>query len=145
MVGHVGEHEVVGGAGVAGEDEAIGEGGIETTMVGFGEPDEVFRTIVGGDAVEVVTIVGMESSGGKLRGWRKPFDRSGSDESEGDGMMDEDVAIAVIHLVIDLLSPTVFFALRPGSVLGSELVVSAMMEGVENSFGRDKEGVSAGS
>ncbi len=60
-------------------------------------------------------------------------------------MMDEDVAVAVRHLVIDLLSPTVFFTLRPGSVLGSELVVSAMMEGVENSFGRGKEGVSAGS
>ncbi len=66
MVGHVGEHDVVGGAGVAGEDEAFGEGGIEATMVGFGEPDEIFRTIVGGDAVEVVTIVGMESSGREL-------------------------------------------------------------------------------
>ena len=60
-------------------------------------------------------------------------------------MMDEDVAVAVRHLVIDLLSPTVFFALWPGSVLGSELVVGAMMEGVQDSFGRGKEGVSAGS
>ena len=76
---------------------------------------------------------------------REPFNGSGSDESEGYGMVDEDVAVAVRHLVIDLLSPTVFFTLRPGSVLGSELVVSAMMEGVENSFGRGKEGVSAGS
>ena len=144
MVGHVGEHEVVGGAGVAGEDEAFGEGGIEATMVGFGEPDEVFRTIVGGDAVEVMTFVGMESSGGKLRGWRKPFDRSGSDESEGDGMMDEDVAVVFRHLVIDLLSPTVFFALWPGGMLGSEWMIGAMMEGVKDTFGRGKEGVSAG-
>ena len=66
MVGHFGEHEFVGGTRVAGEDETFGEGGIETAMFGFGEPDEVFRTIVGGDAVEMVTIVGMESSGGKL-------------------------------------------------------------------------------
>ncbi len=60
-------------------------------------------------------------------------------------MMDEDVAVVFRHLVIDLLSPTVFFALWPGGMLGSELVVSAMMEGVENSFGRGKKGVSAGS
>ena len=66
MVGHVGEHDVVGGTGIAGEDEAFGEGGIETAMFGFGEPDEVFRTVVGSDPVEVVTIIGMESSGGKL-------------------------------------------------------------------------------
>ena len=66
VVGHVGLHEVVGGTGIAGEDEAFGEGGIETAMFGFGEPDEVFRTIVGGDAVEVMTIVGMESSGREL-------------------------------------------------------------------------------
>ena len=145
MVGHVGLHEVVGGARVAGEDETFGEGGIEATVVGSGKPDEVFRTVVGSDAVEVVAIVGMDSSGGELGRWRKPFDGSGSDESEGDGMMDEDVAVAVRHLVINLLSVTVLFALRPGGMLGSELVVSAMMEGVENSFGRGKEGVSAGS
>jgi hypothetical protein len=58
-----------GRSGVAGEDEAFGEGGIEATMVGFGEPDEVFRTIVGGDAVEVVTfevrvVMGTMPSGG---------------------------------------------------------------------------------
>ena len=76
---------------------------------------------------------------------REPFNGSGSDESEGYGMVDEDVAIAVIHLVIDLLSSTVPFVLRPGSVLGSELVVSAMMEGVKDTFGRGKKGVSTGS
>ena len=157
MVGHFVFHTIVpfqaeaappiplgGRSGVAGEDEAFGESGIEATMVGFGEPDEVFRTIVGGDAVEVMTFVGMESSGGKLRGWRKPFDRSGSDESEGDGMMDEDVAVVFRHLVIDLLSPTVFFALWPGGMLGSEWMIGAMMEGVKDTFGRGKEGVSAG-
>lgn len=70
MVGHFGEHDFVSGARVAGEDEAFGEGDIEAAMVSGREPDEVFRTIVGGDAVEVVTIIGMESSGGELGGWR---------------------------------------------------------------------------
>jgi hypothetical protein len=50
-------------------------------------------------------------------------------------MVDKDITVVQGHLVIDLLSPTILFVLRPGSVLGSELVVSAMMEGVENSFG----------
>ena len=69
MVGHFGLHDVVGGTGIAGEDEAFGEGGIETAMFGFGEPDEVFRTVVGSDTVEVVTIVGMESTEGELGRW----------------------------------------------------------------------------
>lgn len=60
-------------------------------------------------------------------------------------MVDKDVTIMVRHLVIYLLSPTVFFVLRPGCVLGSEGMISAMMEGVQDSFGRGKEGVSAGS
>ncbi len=145
MTGHFSEHDVVGGARVAGEDEAFGEGDIEAAMVSGREPDEVFRTIVGGDAVEVVAIVGMQMPRRDLGGWRQPFDGSGSDESKGDGMMDEDVAVVFTHLVIDLLSPTILFALWPGGMLGSELVVSAMMEGVENSFGRGKKGVSAGS
>ena len=108
-MGHFGEHDFVGGAGVAGEDEAFGEGGIETAMFGFGEPDEVFRTVIGSDPIEVVTIVGMESSGGKLRGWRKPFDRSGSNESEGYSMVKEDVPIAVRHLEVLLLAVAVKF------------------------------------
>jgi hypothetical protein len=138
-------HDLVGRTGIAGEDETFGEGGIEATMGGLGKPDEVFRTVVRSDTVEMVTIVGMQMPIWDLGRRRQPFDRSWSDESKGDSMMDEDVAIAVRHLVIDLLSPTVFFALWPGSVLGSELVVGAMMEGVQDSFGRGKEGVSAGS
>lgn len=59
-------------------------------------------------------------------------------------MVDKDVTVAQGHLVIDLLSPTVLFVLRSGSVLGAELVVGAMMEGVQDSFGRGKKGVSAG-
>jgi len=66
VVGHVVEHEFVGRTGVAGEDEALCEGGIEATMGRLGEPDEVGGTVVGGDAVEMMTIVGMESSERKL-------------------------------------------------------------------------------
>ena len=69
VVGHVGEHEVVGGASVAGEDEAFGEGGIETVVLGRGEPDEVSGSVVEGDAVEMVTlevrvVMGTMPSGG---------------------------------------------------------------------------------
>ena len=53
----------------AGEDEALCEGGIETLVVGFGEPDEVGWTIVGGDTIEMMTIVGMESTEGELGRW----------------------------------------------------------------------------
>jgi len=60
-------------------------------------------------------------------------------------MMNEDVAIASGHLVIDLFSPTVLFVLRSRCVLGSKGMVGAMVEGVQDSFGRGKEGVSAGS
>jgi len=65
--------EVVGhdGGGVlSGEDETLCEGGIKTTMLGLGEPDEVGGTVVGGDAVEVVAIVGTESTFRELGGWR---------------------------------------------------------------------------
>ena len=51
---------------MASKDEAIGKGGIETLVVGFGEPDEVRGTVVGGDTVEMMAIVGMESSSGEL-------------------------------------------------------------------------------
>jgi len=51
------------------EDEASGEGGIETLVVGFGEPDEVGGTVVGGDTIEMMTIVGMESTEGELGRW----------------------------------------------------------------------------
>jgi len=60
-------------------------------------------------------------------------------------MMHEDVAIASGHLVIDLFSPTVLFVLRSRGVLGSKGMIGAMMEGVEDSFGRGKERMSAGS
>jgi len=60
VVGHLVFH--ADGGVLAGEDEAIGEGGIEASMVGFGEPDEVGGTVVGGDTVEMMTIVGMEST-----------------------------------------------------------------------------------
>lgn len=92
-MGHFGLHDLVGRTGIAGEDETLCEGGIEATMGGLGKPDEVFRTIVGGDAVEVVTIVGMQMPRRDLGGWRQPFDGSGSDESKGDGMMDEDAFV----------------------------------------------------
>ena len=103
-MGHFGLHDLIGGAGVAGEDEALSEGGIEATMGGLGKPDEVFRSVVGGDAVEVVTIVGMDSSGGKLGRWRKPFNRSWSDESERYGVMNEDVAVGAGHFEVLLLA-----------------------------------------
>ena len=60
VVGHFGLHNLIGGAGVAGEDEALCEGCIEATMGGLGKPDEVFRTVVRSDTVEMVTIVGMQ-------------------------------------------------------------------------------------
>ena len=59
---HFVEHDFVGGTRVAGEDEAFGEGGIETLVVGLGEPDEVGRMVICGDAVEMMTIIGMEST-----------------------------------------------------------------------------------
>ena len=39
-----------------GEDEALLESGIETAMLGRREPDEVSGSVVGDDAVEVVTL-----------------------------------------------------------------------------------------
>ena len=59
-----GEVVIHAGVGVgAGEDETLGEGGIEAAMVGMGEPDEVGGTVIGGDAVEVVTLESCEPSG----------------------------------------------------------------------------------
>ena len=57
MVGHVGEHEVVSGASVAGEDKALTESSIEAEMGFMGEPDEVGRAIVGVVAVQMVTLM----------------------------------------------------------------------------------------
>ena len=57
MVGHVGEHEVVGGASVAGEDKALTESSIEAAMGFRGEPDEVGRAIIGVVAVQMMTLV----------------------------------------------------------------------------------------
>ena len=134
------------GEGVGeGEDEALCEGGIEAAMGGLGEPDEVGGTVVGGDAVEMVTIERMQMPIWDLGRRREPFNGSGSDESESNGMVNENVAIVSGHFVIDLLSPTVLFVLRSRCVLGSKRMVGAMMEGVQDSFGRGKKGVSAGS
>ena len=59
-----GEVVIHAGVGVgAGEDETLGEGGIEATMVGLGEPDEVGGTVVGGDTVEKMTLEAYQSSG----------------------------------------------------------------------------------
>ena len=66
-MGHFGLHDLVGRTGIAGEDETFGEGGIEATMGSLGEPDEVGGTVVRCDAVEMMTIVGMESTGRELR------------------------------------------------------------------------------
>ena len=104
MAGHFGLHNLIGGAGVAGEDEALSEGGVEATMGSLGEPDEVFRSVVGGDAVEMVTIVGMYLSGRELGCRRQPFDGSISDEGERYGMMNEDVAVGAGHLEVLLLA-----------------------------------------
>ena len=49
VVGHA-----VGGVDT-GEDDALLECGIETAMLGRREPDEVSGSVVGDDAVEVVT------------------------------------------------------------------------------------------
>ena len=67
---HFVEHDFVGGAGVSGEDEAFGEGGIETVVLGWREPDEVSGSVVEGDAVEVVAfevrvVMGTMPSGGE--------------------------------------------------------------------------------
>lgn len=128
-----------------GKYETLCEGGIEAAMGILGEPDEVGGTVVGGDAVEMVTIERMQMPIWDLGRRRKPFNGSGADESKGYGVMDEDVAITVRHLVIDLLSPAVLFVLRSRCVLGSKRMIGAMMEGVQDSFGRGKKGVSAGS
>ena len=57
-----------GGVG-AGEDEAFGKGGIETAVLGRGEPDEVRSSVVECDAVEMVAfevrvVMGSMPSGG---------------------------------------------------------------------------------
>ena len=44
---------------MTGEDEALCKGGIEATMFGLGEPDEVGGTVVRCDAVEMMTIERM--------------------------------------------------------------------------------------
>ena len=51
--------KIVGHAGGwvdTGEDDALLESGIETAMLGRSEPDEVSGSVVGDDAVEVVTL-----------------------------------------------------------------------------------------
>jgi len=55
MVGHVGEHEVVGGASVAGEDKALTESCIEAAMGFRGEPDEVGGAIVADITIQMMT------------------------------------------------------------------------------------------
>jgi len=114
----------VGGGEDAGIEVAFAhETDVTGTTIVFCERDglEVLRAIVGGDSVEMVNAVRVI--------------RDRSHKSHIDGMMDEDVTIIQGHLVIDLLSATVLFVLRSRGVLGSELMVSAMMEGVEFSFG----------
>ena len=67
MTGHVAGH--AGGGVDAGKDEALLESGIETAMLGRSEPDDVSGSVVGDDAVEVVTlevrvVMGSMPSGG---------------------------------------------------------------------------------
>ena len=123
VVGHFGLHNLIGGAGVAGEDETLSEGGIEAAMSGLGKPDEVFRTVVGGDAVEMVTIVGMDSSGRELGCRRQPFDGSRSDEGERYGMMNEDVAVGAGHLEVLLFAVAIVLVGFGGVEDGFEWVV----------------------
>ena len=54
MTGHVAGH--AGGRVDMGEDKALLESGIKTAMLGRREPDEVCGSVVGDDAVEVVTL-----------------------------------------------------------------------------------------
>ena len=54
-MGHVGEHEVVGGASVAGEDKALTEGSIEAEMGFMGEPDEVGGSVVADITIQMMT------------------------------------------------------------------------------------------
>lgn len=57
MVGHLVLHDLICGAKVAFEDEAMTESCIEVAMGFMGEPDEVGRAIVGVVAVQMMTLM----------------------------------------------------------------------------------------
>ena len=57
MVGHLVLHDLICGAKVAFEDEAMTESSIEAAMGFMGEPDEVGGSIVGVVAVQMMTLM----------------------------------------------------------------------------------------
>ncbi len=121
MVGEVVVHD--GGGVLSCEDEALSEGGVDAAMGSLGEPDEVGGTVVRCDAVEMMTIVGMEMPRRDLGRRREPFDGSGSDEGECHGMMNEDVAVGAGHLEVLLFAVAIVLVGFGGVEDGFEWVV----------------------
>ena len=118
-------HDLVCGARVAGEDEAGMEGGIEAAVLGGREPDEVGGSVVEGDAVEMMALVGG---------------RRGAMPGEGDGDMDEDVAVVLPEFEIDLLASAVGFGAGVIGDGGFEWIEIATTEGEDPSIGSAVEG-----
>ena len=84
-----------GSGGFAGEDTTIGQCGIEASMLGLGEPDEVGGSVVGGDTVEVVAFVAPPVPRRDLRSRRCPLHGLRTYERKGDGVMNKDAAVIV--------------------------------------------------
>ena len=55
-MGHVVEHELIGGLQGMGEDEASFESGIESAMIAMREKDEVLCTVVGWVTIKVMAL-----------------------------------------------------------------------------------------
>ena len=107
-----------------GEDDALLESGIETAMLGRREPDEVSGSVVSCDAVEVVAFEVI---------------RRISMPGEGDGDVDEDVAVVLPEFEIDLLASAIGF--RAGIVCDGwfELIEVAPAEREDPPVGTTKE------
>ena len=125
MFVHVALHAGVERETVAAVDVSISEGGIEAAVLGRREPDEVGGSVVEGDAVEMVNFVGG---------------RRGAMPGEGDGDMDEDVAVVLPEFEIDLLASAVGFGAGVIGDGGFELIEIATAEGKDPSVGCAVEG-----
>ena len=89
------------------------------------EPDEIIGSVVGCDTVEVMTLVGG---------------RRGAIPGEGDGNVDEDVAVVLPEFEIDLLTSAVGFGAGVVSDGGFEWIEIATAEGKDPSIGSAVEG-----
>ena len=125
MFVHVVFHAGVERETVAAVDVSISESGIEAAVLGWSEPDEVGGSVVGGDAVEVVALVGG---------------RRGAMPGEGDGDMDEDVAVVLPEFEIDLLTSAVGFGAGVVGDGGFEWIEVATAEGKDPPVGTTIEG-----